>query len=798
MDALINDVQFAIRSLAKSKLFTIVALASLALGIGANVTVFTLVNSIAIKPLPYADQDRLVDIHEWSATKLCSGCGVGTSYPTFIDWRDNARSFVGMGAYMERPFAVSGTETPERIGGAVVSANVFDLLGVHPQLGRSFRPDDDRVGAAPVVLLSEGLWTRRYGADRRIVGQSIRVNGVAHTVIGIMPPRFKFPEFADLWVPLVPIASESPRDDRSYGVVGRLRPDVSMSKADAEMMTIAKSLEERHPDTQKEWTAHATSLRADFAGIEKSLYSVMLGAVGFVLLIVCANLAGLLLARGAQRQKEIAIRLALGGTRAQLVRHLLTESMMLSLAGGALGVLVASWGVGIMSQSFRGQLPGWIDLSMDWRVVAFTVSVSLITGFLFGFLPALRASNPEVYLALKEGILTVHRSRVRGLLVIVELALALILLAGAGDLMKSVLRISARADGIDERNLLTGRVQFLDAKYHNTSTLRFSASEIATRMERLPGATSATLYATGFIAGFGGHDEAIRAEGVASVPPNSSPRFYFSVTPAYFTTVKLPIVAGRGFTAADRAGAERVVVINARSAEAIWPGASPIGKRIKLGSADSLPWFTVVGVVGNTSERGRARDFVYVPFDQVPGDDATLLVRARSEPMALAPGLRAAVSEVDSDLPVVDVQTVDQQHSRNYSPYKLYAMSMAAFASFAILLAAVGLYGVIAYTTAQRTREIGVRMALGAEVKHVVSMIATQGARLVFVGIALGLAGSFAVLRVIESMLFGASPIDLPIFGAVSLLLAVASLLAIWVPARRAARVDPLEALRAE
>ena len=798
MDALINDVRFAIRSLAKSKLFTAIALASLSLGIGANVTVFSLINAIAIKPLPYADQDRLVDLHEWSATKLCAGCAVGTSVPTFIDWRDNARSFVGMGAYVERPFAVSGTETPERIGGAVVSANTFDLLGVHPVLGRTFRADDDRIGAAPVVMLSDGLWTRRYGADRRVVGQTIRVNGVAHTVIGVMPPRFKFPEFADLWVPFVPNTSESPRDDRSYGVVARLRPDVSPAKADAEMATIAKSLEERYPETQKEWTARATSLRDNFAGIEKSLYAVMLGAVGFVLLIVCANLAGLLLARGAQRQKEIAIRLALGGTRSQVVRHLLTESMILSVVGGALGVLVASWGISLTSNGFRGQLPGWVDLSMDLRVLVFTVGVSVLTGFLFGLAPALRASNPEVYLALKEGILTVRRSRTRGMLVIGELALALVLLAGAGDLMKSVLRISARTEGIDERNLLNGRVQFLDAKYRNPATLRFAVSEIASRMERIPGAISAAIYSTGFIAGFGGQDVTIRAEGVSSIPANASPRFYFSVTPSYFSTVKLPIIVGRGFTPADRAGAERVVVISANSAEALWPGASPIGKRIKLGSADSLPWLTVVGVVGNTSERGRTRNFAYVPFDQIPGDDATLLLRSRSEPMALAQPLRSAVSDVDSDLPVVDVQTVAEQQNRDTSPYMVYALSMAAFAGFAILLAAIGLYGVIAYTTAQRTREIGVRMALGAEVKHVVSMIAAQGARLVVVGIVLGLAGSFLVLRVLQSMLFGADPIDLQVFAAVSLVLAFAALFAVWIPARRAARVDPLEALRAE
>ncbi len=798
MDTLMSDVRFAVRSLAKSKLFTLAALASLALGIGANVTVFTLVDAIAIKPLPFVDPNRLVDLHEWSATKLCSGCAVGTSYETFADWRDNARSFSAMGAYLERPFAVSGTETPERIGGAIVSASVFDLLGVHPTLGRGFQADDDRIGASPVVMLSDGLWTRRYGADRRIVGQTIRVNGVPHTVIGVMPPRFKFPEFAELWVPFTPAAAGSPRDQRDFSVVARLAPGISIANADAEMMSLARNLEKQFPESQKEWTAHATSLRDDFAGVEKESYVVMLGAVGFVLLIVCANLAGLLLARGTQRQKEIAIRLALGGTRSQIVRHLLTESMLLSLTGGALALLVSAWGVGLTVKGLRREVPAWFDLSIDWRVVTFLLATSICAGLLFGLLPAMRASNADVHAALKESTLSVRRSMLRGLLVIGQLALALVLLAGAGELMKAVVRISERAQGLDERNLLTGRIEFLDSRYRNPSVLRFAVSQIANRLRTIPGATSAAIYGTGFIAGFGGHDETIRAEGVASVPPGASPRFYFATTPEYFSTVELPVIAGRAFTAADRANSEKVVLLNARSAERIWPGASPIGKRIKLGSSDSLPWLTVIGIVGNTSERGRARNFAYVPFDQVPLSDATLLVRARSEPLRLAPALRAAVEETDRDLPIVDLQTVEQQQSQNYSPYIVYAVSMSLFALFAILLAVMGLYAVIAYSTAQRTREIGVRIALGAEVRHVVALVAAQGARLVVVGIVLGVAASFAVLRVIESMLFGASPIDPPIFAAVSAVMALAAMLAVWIPARRAARVDPLEALRAE
>jgi putative ABC transport system permease protein len=798
MNTVASDIRFAVRSLAKSKLFTAVALLSLALGIGANVTVFSLVNAIALKPLPFAEPDALVDVHEWSATKLCSGCAVGTSVPTFMDWRADARSFTALGAYIERPFNVSGTESAERIGGALVSAETFDILGVHPTLGRGFRSEDDRVGATPVVVLSDGIWTRRYAADRRIIGQTIRVNGIAHVVIGVMPPRFRFPEFAELWVPFTPNANSTARDQRDFGVVARLKPGISLANADGEMMRIGKALAEKYPDTQKEWTSRVTSLRSEFAGVEKSIYTVMLGAVGFVLLIVCANLAGLLLARGAQRQKEIAIRLALGATRTQIVRHLLTEAVLLSCAGGALGILVAGWGVDLTAQSFRGQIPAWINLSPDKRVLVFSLAISIVTGLLFGLLPALRASTPNVHIALKEGSVTVKRSHLRGLLVIGELALALILLAGAGDLMKSFLRISGRPSGTDERGLLAGNLEFLDAMYRDPNAVRSAAHDILARARRIPGATSAAIDRTDFIAGFGGHDETIQAEGLTSVPAGVSPRFYHVVTPDYFATVRLPVITGRAFTTADRAGAERVALFNKHSAERLWPGASAIGKHIKLGSADSLPWITIVGIVGDVAERGRARDYAYVPFDQTPGGPVTLLVRANDVPLKLISGVRAAVREVDQDLPIVGLQSVDQQHNDNFSPYKVYAMSMAVFAAFAIVLAAIGLYGVIAYNTAQRTREIGVRIALGADTKHVLALVGGQGSRLVVAGVVLGLGGSVLVLRVIQSMLFGASPIDLPIFAAVSALLAAVALIAVWIPARRATRIDPMEALRAE
>ena len=798
MDALVSDIRFAFRSLAKSRTFTVVALLSLALGIGANVTVFSLVNALAFKALPFPEANRLVDLHELSATKLCAGCGVGTSYPGFIDWRANTRSFSQMGAYIERPFNISGTENAERIGGALVSAETFPLLGAHPVLGRSFTQDDDRVGATPVVMLGDAIFARRYGSDRRIIGQTIRVNGVPHTVIGVMPPRFRFPEFADLWVPFAPNAAGGTREERDFGVVARLMPGVSMAMANEEMHVIAKSLEERYPE-QKEWTAEATPFHISEA-LPGSMYGALLGAVGFVLLIVCANLAGLLLARGAGRQREIAIRLALGATRRRIVRHLLTESIILSAAGGALGLLLTAWAVDVIRTVAADRLPYYVTFDVDRATLVFSLGVSILTGLLFGLLPALRASAPDVHTTLKESSTTIKRSMTRGLLVIGELALAMILLAGAGVLTRSVVRLATPEQGREELDLLTGDLEFLDARYSDSTLVQSTVTSILERLQTAPGVASASAHAFQFVAGFGRADRSIRAEGAdTSLARSVSPRFAFVVTPDYFATERLPVRAGRAFNAQDRIGSQPVVMINQRMADVLWHGQSPLGRRIKLGSADSLPWLTVVGVAGDITSRDTVAHYAYVPFAQSARNQrVTLLVRGSADPLSLVATVRAAVRSVDEDLPILALQTVRQQRRSNVAPYQLYATTMGSFAAFAILLAAIGLYGVVAYNAAQRTREIGVRIALGAEPKHVVALIAGQGGRLVVLGIVLGTAGSMLLLRVLRAMLFGASPIDLPVFTAVALLLVFTAALAIWLPARRAARIDPLEALRAE
>jgi predicted permease len=803
MESIARDIRFASRSLAKSRLFTAVALSSLALGIGANTAVFSLVKAFAFPRLPYAEPERLVDVHEWSATQLCAGCGVGTSYPGFVEWRATAKSFSGMAAYLERPFAVSGVEGPARVSGAVASAELSNVLGVAPALGRWIRPDEDRVGGNPVVVLSDAIWQRRYAGDRRVIGQTIRVNGVPHTVIGVMQPGFKYPEFAEMWIPLAPNAHESPRHQRDFGVIARLRPGVSVGQADDEMRRVAKSIEDRYPETQREWSAGVTELGRELWGSsEAAAYSALLGAVGFVLLIVCANIAGLLLARGAARRKEIAIRLALGATRRQIVRHLLAESFLLAAGGAIVGAVVAAWGVAIAEASIRAPIPFWIDFRVDWVSLAFCGVLSIVTGFLFGLLPALRSSKPDIHTTLKDGSSGVaggvRRSHLRAALVVSELALALVLLAGAGAMMKTFLRVSAREIGLDTRNVLQTRVELLDSRYREPTRALGTIDELITRLGRLPGAVRAAARRTEFIAGFGRSDVTIRAEGIASLPQNASPRFYEVVTPGYLETVGLPLVAGRDFTSDDRDGAQLVTLINRRLAEQLWPGRSPLGRRIKLGP-DSLPWRTIVGVVGDrVVNRERVMNYAYVPFAQGVGTTADIFVRATSQPLALVRAIRAEAAIVDPDLPLLDLQTVDQARHSNIWYYEMFAIFMSVLAGLAILLAAVGLYGVIAYNAVQRTREIGIRIALGASTRDIIRMITAQGGRLAILGVVIGAGGATAVLKVMRSIFLGANPVDPLVFSLVSTLLVVVALAASYLPARAASRVDPLNALRSE
>jgi len=806
MDLLFRDLRFAVRTLRASRGFALVALLSLAIGIGSTTTIFSLVNSIYLRRPEFPEPDRLVTVSETSATQLCAGCGVGTSYDGFRDWRETARSLETMAAYAEQPFVVGGGDIPERVTGAVISANLFGLLGVSPAFGRGLVAEEDRAGAPRVALLSDALWRRRFGAARELIGTAIRINGESYTVIGIMPPDFKFPEFAELWIALEAHAVRGSRAERNYGVVARLATGVSVAQADAEMKGIAARLAAEYRE-QEEWTAEVALLAADQADEVGPYFWVLQGAVLFVLLIVCANLAGLMVARATARQREMAIRVAAGASRSRLLRQMLTESLLLSAAGGALGLVFSFWGVELAARTISEiGVPYYIRFGMDARVLAFGIFLSLLTGLAFGILPALRASTPDVHATLKEGALSTtgsrHRARTRSVLVVMELALALVLLAGAGLMIRTFLRLSQSPSGwADPERVLLSEIVMLDRRFDDTHQVRHTVDALLGRLATMPG-TRAAVESARFFAGFGATDRRVTVEGRPNVPDGASPRFYFAVSPGYFDVSGAPLLAGRAFTALDGPGTPGVAIVNDAMATAIWGVDSPIGSRIKLGDpASAAPWLTIIGVARSPeaeSESQPRRSYAFVPFAQHPDRQARLIIRTTGDPLALVPRVRAEIAALEADLPLQDIRTMETELSRSYWPVRFYATTLSAMAAFAALLAAIGVWGMVAYAVNLRTREIGIRIALGATAPRVLRTMAAQGITLSAIGLALGLAGSAALTRVIGAMLYGTNPVDPAVFAMVAALFATIALLATLIPARRATRVDPMIALRAE
>ncbi|MGE3526532.1 MAG: FtsX-like permease family protein, partial [Gemmatimonadales bacterium] len=584
----------------------------------------------------------------------------------------------------------------------------------------------------------------------------------------------------------------------------RLKPGVSLDQATAEMATIARRLEQEHPASQKEWSARAVSLREDMASDVGPYFWILMGAVGLVLLVSCANLAGLMLARAARRQREMAIRVAVGAGRGRLVRQLLTESIVVALLGGTAGLLLALWTVDLVSTGTAGRVPYWIEFGIDGRVLAFCATATLLTGILFGLAPALRASRPDLHEALKEGAppSSPGRHRLRVTLVIAEVALALVLLNAAGVTVKAVLRVTEPPAGYDSRGLLQADMEYLSDRFADSGAVAEAAGEIVRRLDAAPGVRAAARH-TWFIAGFGARDQKIAVEGLSEVPDGASPRFGFAVTPGYFETLGLELVAGRTFEAGDGAGAAPVAVINRTMAGALWPGGSPLGRRIRLGGPGSgLPWVTVVGVVSNENGKPRAgqrpRSDVYLPLAQNPGRPVQFLVRGSRNHDQLAPLLRASVLAVAPDEPVERIQTAEAAIAQRFWPWRAMATMLTAFAVFAVVLAMIGIYGVVAYAVSQRRQEIGVRMALGERRERIVGLIVADGARMVGAGIIVGLIISLMVTRVMRSLLFGSNPVDPAVIAGVALLLAIAATVASWLPALKATRVDPMATLRTE
>lgn len=808
MDSLLRDLKFSIRSLLKRPTLTIIAIITLGIGIGANSAIFSVVNALLIKPLPFPELDRVVTVWETQPSR-----GVvhnEASMANFLDWRAQNQTFEQMGLYRWWSTNLTGLETPERIQGFLVTANFLDVLGVRPLMGRGFLADEDQPGKDPVVILTHGLWQRRFGGDPHIVNKTITLNGLSRSVIGVMPQGFKYPRGAEVLAPITitPELARS-RQSHSYEIVGRLKPNITLGSAQADLNTIASRLEKEYAESNTGWGIVVHPIVEDAVRLYKTAVLVLMAAVGFVLLIVCANVANLMLARAAGRQKEMALRAALGASRWRLVRQLLTESMLLALVGGALGVLIAYWGVDLLRTLNPGDAakfaPGWDRLGVNLPVLGFNMGLSLLSGFLFGLAPAWQISKTNLNGTLKEGGRQTSSGshRLRGLLVISEVALSLMLLVSAGLLMRSFISLLKTDAGFNPDHVMTMNLVLPAAKYREGSQKASFYSELVGRLEALPGVESAA-FVNYLPLGGSNSSDAFLIEGVPDPPPGQDFIGRYRVcTPGYFDTLGVRILKGRGFTEQDKAGAPPVIMVNETLASKYWNDGDALGKRMRFSGPfdkDKNPWMEVIGIVQDVKHElnlAVTPDF-YLPHAQDPWSSMVLVAKTKVEPAALAADIRQQVWSLDKDQPVFDLRTMEEVRSLSVSLYSFSSVSLGVFAGIALLLAAIGIYGVMSYAVTQRTQEIGIRMALGARAVDVLKLVVRNGMSLALIGVIAGLAGAYAATRLLASLLFGVTPTDIVTFASVTLGLLLVALLACYIPARRATKVDPLVALRYE
>jgi putative ABC transport system permease protein len=804
METLMRDVRYGIRMLLRKPGFTFVAVFALALGIGANSAIFSVVNAVMLKPLPYLDPSRLVSAESLNSLNPQREVD-GVSPADFWDWKDQTEAFEQLACLSGGGgFSLKDVDQPDVFNGARVSFNFFQTFGVEPLIGRLFSPEDGQINAPDTVVLSYRLWMRRFGGDPAVVGKTFNSFESGTTVIGIMPPDFKFPSYAEVWTPLARNSGEMRnRANRYFNVVGRIKSDQTIEGAQAELRTIASRLEAEHPQANKGWTAQLTPLRDRLMGSTRAALFVLLGAVGCVLLIACANVANLLLARAASRRKEMAIRLALGAGRGRLMRQLLTESVVLGIAGGAVGLLLAAWGldllIGILPAKEAFQLP--VEIRIDRAVMFFTLSVSVLTGMLFGLVPAWQASRPDVNEWLKEGGRTgsgLRGQRTRAALIVGEIAVALVLLIGAGLLVQSFVRLRHVDLGYDPNGLLAMWVPAPFSRYPNDDAKTRFYRRLLEQVSQVPGADGVTLSSESW---FGFLNFQFNIEG-DPLPTGDATVRYSSIAPGYFNVLKARILKGRDFDDHDAATTPGVAIINQTLARRYFPDSDAIGRRIVLGYMGRRLVREIVGVSTDIKQEelgSPTRPEIYVPYQQVPWLGAALVIRtAAVDPMSLKKGLQQAIWEVDKDLPVSIPETVEHHLSDLVAEPRLYTLLLGVFAGSALILASVGTYGVMSYSVSERTHEIGIRMALGAGRRDVVGMVVGQGLILSLTGVAIGVAVAFAMTRVLTSLLFGVSATDPVTFAAVSIVLTGVALGACFVPARRATRVDPIIALRYE
>ena len=810
MDALLRDLKYSIRRLSKSPAFTAIVVATLALGIGANTTIFSVVNTVLLRALPYRDPGQLVSIEHFYPS--LNNMEAPVSARGFRDYRDKTKSFESVA--VETPFGanLTGTGDPERVPGVRVSGDWFHVLGVTPQVGRALDRGDDEPGHEHVVVLSDGLWTRLFARQRSAVGQTIELNGESYTIVGVMPDGFRsfFARTADLFVPLaLPATAFNAGYTNEYlNSVARIKPGIALERAQSEMKTFAENLKRDNPNNfSPKWTLWVRSLDDLSSGRIRPALLVLLGAVGFVLLIACANVANLLLARAAMRIKEIAIRAALGADRSALVRQLLTESVLLSLTGGVLGLALAQWSVKSLV-ALNPNLPRASEVGVDGNVMVFTLVVSLLTGLLFGIAPALQTSRTNLQETLKDGSRSgaadfAGRTLRRGL-VVAEVALSLTLLVGAGLLIKSVARLQRVDPGFDPKGVMVFNLNLPQVKYPSDTAQILFLDQLLPRLNAVPGVRAAGL--TSVIPFGGGWSTAsFNIENLVVAPGQNGPWGDLRIaSPGYFSALRIPLQRGRMFNEQDTRNSPQVAIIDEVFARKYFKGADPIGKRITFGArrgAQDSTWITIVGVVGHAAHEGldaEPRIQYYFPPSQAGLRNFTIAVRATGNPLGVLPAMREAVHSIDRNLPLSAVNTMDKLVESSVGQRKLSMMLLGLFSAIAMLLASIGIYGVMSYSVAQRTREIGVRMALGAVRSRVLLLVVGQGMALAGAGVVIGLVAAFALTRFLSSQLFSVGATDPATFALVSALLATIALLATLVPALRATRVDPAVALRDE
>jgi len=799
METLLRDIRYGVRSLLKRPGFTAIALVALALGIGANTAIFSLVNAVLLRPLPFAEPDRLVWV--WGNIKN-GGNRASVSPLDFLDYRQQNHTFEEFAASLQLRLNHTGDGEPERLEANGVTGNYFQALGAKPAFGRTFLLENEKPGNDQVAVLSYSFWQKRFAGDPAIINKTITLDGRSFAVLGVMPADFSMPRAADIWVPLNFDIHPGMKQRKAHFLrpIGRLKAGVTMAQAQADTDAIARRLEEQNPESNSGWNLRLVSLREQLVGNTRPTLFILFGAVGFVLLIACANVANLLLVRAAGRQKEIAVRTALGAGRWRIVRQMITESVLLALVGGALGTLLAFWGVELLVALSAGSLPLTANVQIDATVLGFTLLVSLLTGVLFGLAPAFRTMKLNLSESLKEGGRSggegAHRNRTRSVLVVIESAVAVVLLIGAGLLVRSLWLLQDTSPGFDPRNVLTMGVNLPGEKYDAPEKSARFFSELESRVAGLPGVEAVGLVSELPLSGQP-NDMPYTVEGR---PPVSIDQAFDDdfrrVNTDYFKALGIPFLRGRNFTEQEVREGARVVIISDLLARQVFPNEEPLGKRLIMAMGNTA--FEIIGIVGDIRHRALESNPAAAMYMPAYEGSMNVVIRSQGDPASLAAAVRKEVLQIDPNQPVADVRTMEQWLDRAVAGPRYRTTLLGLFALVALALASTGIYGVMSYSVSQRTHEIGVRMALGARRNDVLRLVVRQGMTLVIIGVAIGLAGAFALTRLMASLLFGVTAKDPFTFVVVSALLAVVAFVACYMPARRATKVDPLTALRYE